>query len=152
MILNEIDLFKETNFEVMEEMAAIASEKSYDQGTVLFARGEPAGCLYVLVRGAIDLVIESGGSTIVYNLTEPGEIFGWSSLVDPGVYTASAVCARETKVVELPKKKLDKLFDLHPEVGLKVLRRLGRVFARRLSNVYQDLLSARGQHNQPSYG
>lgn len=152
MIINDIDLFKGISFEVMEEIANIASEESYAKDTVLFERGEQADCLYVLEQGTVNLVIKSGGSTIVYNLTEPGEVFGWSSLVEPGVYTASGACAENTKVVKLQKKKLDKLFDLHPDVGLKVLRRLGGVFSKRLSNVYQDLLSARRPEGAPSYG
>ncbi len=142
MIINEIELFKGINFEVMEEIAGIASEEGYSKDTVMFERGTQADCLYILEQGTVNLVIKSGVS-IVYNLKEPGEIFGWSSLVEPSTYTASAVCAEDTKVVKLQKSKLEKLFDLHPDVGLKVLRRLGGVFSKRLANVYQDLLSAR---------
>ena len=142
MIINEIELFKGISFEVMEEIAGIASAEIYAKDTLIFERGESADCLYILEQGTVNLIIKSGVS-IVYNLKEPGEIFGWSSLVEPSVYTASAVCAEETKTVELQKKNLEKLFELHPDVGLKVLRRLGGVFSKRLANVYQDLLSAR---------
>lgn len=151
MIINETDLFKEIRFEVMEEIADISSAESCAKDTVLFEKGENADCLYVLEQGSINLVVKNGGS-IVYNLTEPGEVFGWSSLVEPGVYTAAAVCAEDTKVVKLQKQKLDKLFELHPDAGLKVLRRLGGVFSKRLSNAYRELLSAREQKTAPSYG
>jgi hypothetical protein len=49
-------------------------------------------------------------------------------------------------------KKLDKIFDRHPEVGFKVLKRLAGVISQRLSNAYRDLLSARGQDTTLSYG
>lgn len=152
MILNETDLFKGIKFEVMEEIANISSEESYAKDTVLFERGEKADCLYVLEQGTIDLVVKSEGSSIVYSLTEPGEVFGWSSIVEPGVYTASGVCAENTKVVKIKQEKLDKLFELHPDAGLKILRRLGGVFSKRLSNAYRDILSARSNKTSPSYG
>ncbi|QTA84042.1 Crp/Fnr family transcriptional regulator [Desulfonema magnum] len=151
MIINETDLFKGISFEIMEEIADISSEESHAKDTVLFERGEKANCLYILEQGVVHLVIKNGGS-LVYTLTEPGEVFGWSSIVEPGLYTASGVCAEDSKVVKIGKDKLDRLFDLHPDAGLKVLRRLGGVFSKRLSNAYQDILSSGGHDTAPSYG
>ena len=151
MIVNEVDLFKGIDPEVMEEIANICSEEEYAKDTVLFEKGEEAESLYILEQGALNLVIKDGGS-LIYSLTEPGEVFGWSSLVESGVYTASGVCATDLKAVKIKREKLDKIFDRHPEVGFKVLKRLARVISQRLSNAYRDLLSARGQDTTPSYG
>ena len=96
-------------------------------------------------------MIKNGGS-LIYGLTESGQVFGWSSLVESGLYTASGVCATDLKAVKIEREKLDKIFDRHPEVGFKVLKRLARVISQRLSNAYRDLLSARGQDTTPSYG
>ena len=151
MIVNEIDLFRGIDPEVMEEIANICSEEEYAKDTVLFEKGEEAESLYILEQGALNLVIKDGGS-LIYSLTEPGEVFGWSSLVESGVYTASGVCATDTKVVKIEREKLERVFDRHPEVGFKVLKRLAGVISQRLSNAYRDLLSARGQDTTPSYG
>jgi len=151
MIVKEIDLFKGIDPEVMEEIANICSEEEYTKDTVLFEKGEEAESLYILEQGALNLVIKNGGS-LIYSLTEPGEVFGWSSLVESGLYTASGVCATDLKAVKIEREKLDKIFDRHPEVGFKVLKRLARVISQRLSNAYRDLLSARGQDTTPSYG
>jgi CRP-like cAMP-binding protein len=151
MIVKEIDLFKGIDPEVMEEIANICSEEEYTKDTVLFEKGEEAASLYILEQGALNLVIKNGGS-LIYSLTEPGEVFGWSSLVESGLYTASGVCATDLKAVKIEREKLDKIFDRHPEVGFKVLKRLARVISQRLSNAYRDLLSARGQDTTPSYG
>jgi CRP/FNR family transcriptional regulator, cyclic AMP receptor protein len=151
MIVKEIDLFKGIDPEVMEEIANICSEEEYTKDTVLFEKGEEAESLYILEQGALNLVIKNGGS-LIYSLTEPGEVFGWSSLVESGLYTASGVCATDLKAVKIEREKLDKIFDRHPEVGFKVLKRLAGVISQRLSNAYRDLLSARGQDTTPSYG
>jgi len=151
MIVKEIDLFRGIDREIMEEIANICSEEKYTKDTVLFEKGEEAKSLYILEQGALNLVIKNGGS-LIYSLTEPGEVFGWSSLVESGLYTASGVCATDTKGVKIEREKLERVFDRHPEVGFKVLKRLAGVISQRLSNAYRDLLSARGQDTTPSYG
>jgi len=151
MIVNEIDLFKGIDPTIMEEIVNICSEQNYKKDTVLFSKGDVADCLYILVEGTIKLIIENGGS-ITYSLSDTGEVFGWASMLESGLRTATGVCATDLKVVRLEKEKLDAIFTAHPEVGLMVLKRLAKVISERLSNAYRDLLSARGRDTTPSYG
>lgn len=151
MILDEVYLFKGIDFKVMNEMTNICSEESYAKGTVLFKKDEEANCLYILEEGTVNLVIQNGG-TITYRLTEPGEVFGWSAMLEAGSYTASGVCATDLKVVKIEREKLKKIFKLYPDAGIKILKRLAGVFSKRLSNAYRDLLSARRSDSTPSYG
>ena len=151
MILKETELFEGVDFEVMNEIAGICSEENYSKGTALFERDEQAKCLYILFEGTVNLVIKNGGS-ITYNLSEPGDVFGWSSMLETGKYTASGICATDLKVLKIEKDKLNKIFQNHPDVGFKVLQRLAGVISRRLSNAYRDLLSARSTDTKPSYG
>jgi len=150
MIVKEIDLFKGIDFNVMNKIADICTEENYAKDTVLFKKDDEAECLYILEEGTVNLVIQNGG-TLTFNLTESGEIFGWSSMVESAVYTASCICGTDIKAVKIERKKLDKIFNLHPDVGLKILKRLGGVFSKRISSVYQDLLSARRLDSTPSY-
>jgi len=151
MILKEIELFEGVDIEVLNEIAGICSEDSYSKDTVLFEKDEQAKCLYILLEGTVSLAIKNGGS-ITYNLSEPGDVFGWSSILENGKYTASGICATDLKVVIIEKDKLNRIFQNRPEVGFKVLQRLAGVISRRLSNAYRDLLSARSTDTTPSYG
>jgi CRP-like cAMP-binding protein len=151
MIIREIDLFKGIDPEVMNEIVDICSEETHKKNTILFKRGDEADRLYILEEGTVNLVVENGG-TLVFSLTEPGEVFGWSSMVESGTYTASGVCVTDLKAIKIEREELEKIFSLHPELGLKVLKRLASVISQRLSNAYRDLLSARGQDTTPSYG
>ncbi len=151
MIVKEIDLFKGIDPKIMEEIVNICSEENYTKDTLLFKKGEEADSLYILEEGSIKLVIENEGS-ITYSLIDPGDVFGWSSMVESGLRTASGICATDLKVVKIEREKLDKIFNLHPDVGLQVLKRLAGVISERLSNAYRDLLSARGHDTTPSYG
>jgi len=151
MILREVDLFKGIDPGIMAEIVDVCSEESYPKDTVLFKKGDEADNFFILEEGTVNLVIQNGGS-IIYNLSEPGEVFGWSSMVESGLYTSSGVCATDLRVIKIEREKLDKVFDLHPEAGLKVLKRLAGVISQRLSNAYGDLLSAGGHDKTPSYG
>jgi CRP-like cAMP-binding protein len=109
MILQEVDLFKEIDPGIMNEIANICSEENYAKDTVLFKKGEEASSLYILEEGSVRLVIENGG-TITFGLDHPGEVFGWSSMVESGHYTSSGVCATESKVLKiapLPMANID---------------------------------------------
>lgn len=148
MIISEIDLFKGIGFEVMNKISEICSEVSYSKGIVLFGINERAENLYILVEGTVYLEVRNGG-TLTYSLNESGEVFGWSSMFEAGRYTASAVCATDLKVVKINKDKMNRIFSMHPEVGIKILRRLGNVFSKRLANAYHDLLTTRSALGPP---
>jgi CRP-like cAMP-binding protein len=151
MIVKEIELFKGIDHEIMNEIANICFEESYAKETVLFERGEDADRLYILIEGTVKLIITNGG-TLTYSLTEPGDIFGWSCMVESGRYTASGVCGTDLKALKIERAELDKIFAIYPDAGMKVLKRLAGVFSKRISNAYQDLLSARSTETSPSYG
>jgi CRP-like cAMP-binding protein len=151
MIIKEIELFKGIESEIMNKIANVCLEENYSKNEVLFKRNEKALFLYILEEGSVNLVVENGG-TIIYLLKEPGQVFGWSAMFESGHYTASCICATDLKVVKIEKEKLDKIFIIYPDAGLKVLKRLVGVISQRLTNAYNDLLSAGRQDKTPSYG
>ena len=151
MIIKEIELFKGIDHEVMNAIADICSEKTYARGTVIFEKDGEANRLYILVEGTVKLKITNGG-TLTYTLSDPGDIFGWSCMVESGRYTASVVSATDSKVLYIEREALDKIFNLHPHAGIMILKRLAGVFSKRITNSYQDLLSARRTETSPSYG
>ena len=151
MIVKEIDLFKGIDLEVMKDIANICTEENYAKGSVLFKAGERAECLYILDEGRLSLIIENGGS-LIYALTDPGMVFGWSAMVESGRYTATSVCDTDLKALKIERTKLYRIFKLHPDAGFIVLKRLAGVISERLQNAYREFLSARRQDATPSYG
>jgi CRP-like cAMP-binding protein len=151
MIVQDIYLFKGIDRKVADEIASISSEESYASDTVLFQKGENAGNLYILKEGKVNLVIKDGGS-VFYMLTEPGEVFGWSSMVESGEYSATAVSVTDLKVLRIETEKLEKIFSLHPKDGLIILKRLAGLISKRLANAYKELMNAGKQDTTPEYG
>lgn len=153
-ILKEIDLFKGIDYSVMEQITDICTEEIFNKNAIIFEKGAAAENLYILQEGSLNLVVKDKAS-LTFSLTEPGTVFGWSSMAEAGKYTSSGVCATDLKVIKLGKKDLEKIFNQHPEIGLKVLRRLMNVLSERLLNAYQahlDVLVFQGSQSSPSYG
>ena len=140
MHITESDLFYGLDLNVMSKIADICSEEQYADGTVLFKEGENADNLYILEEGIADLLIDK--DTFIYSLTEQSDIFGWSSLVESAQYTATAVCMTDVKVLKIPTKTLQRIFDENPEIGNVVFRRLAGIFNKRMTKTYRKFLAA----------
>jgi CRP-like cAMP-binding protein len=140
MHITEMDLFTGLNLTVMAEIVdTCAIEETMSANTVVFREGDAARHLFILGVGSVDLKI--AGDTTVYSLGEPGDVFGWSSMVLDASYTATAVCRTAIKAIRIDTRKLNRIFDANPMIGLTVYRRLSQAFNTRLACIYQRFLS-----------
>jgi len=140
MFINKYDLFGGISSRVMKEITDICVEEVYDKGTTIFNQGERAENLYILREGTLNLMVKNGGS-LVFSLSEQGEVFGWSSLFESGRYTASGICDTDLKVFKIERKQLHKILKHNAGDGFIIMRRLAGVIANRLNRAYQDILS-----------
>jgi len=140
MILNETEFFKGIDTEVMNKITAIYREEDHPKDTVLFKKDEDAKSIFILREGTVNLVIQNGGIFAI-PLSNPGEVFGLSGMVEGGAYIASGICAEDSKVIKIDRDKLDEIFNQHPYVGLILLKRLGAVLSKKLSRLYRDFFS-----------
>ncbi|MGA7877052.1 MAG: cyclic nucleotide-binding domain-containing protein [Desulfoferrobacter sp.] len=138
MYIQELELFERIPSHIINDIAGFAVEENYSAEKVLFRQGEDADYLYLLEDGQLAIIVE-GEKKVVFPITEPGSIFGWSALVEPRKYTASAEFAMDSKVMKLDGERLLRLFEQHPHEGLLIMRRLAGVIAGRLMDSYQKL-------------
>jgi lysophospholipid hydrolase len=115
--------------------AAIASLEwvSLQGGDRLFSAGDESDALYILVSGRIYRALDDDAGVCALNENE--EEFGRGELVgEVGVLTgqpreATLVAARDSELVRLPARELDRLAAAHPVV----MRRLNQLLAQRFS-------------------
>jgi len=137
MNLMDIHFFKGVDAQVIKEIENSCTVEIYEKDTVIFEKGSQADCLYILEQGNIDLFIKDKGLTIC-NLVEPGEVFGWSSIVEKGIYTASCICKAQTKVLKISKDKIEDIFNRYPKAAVVFYRRLGSIFSKRISKALEE--------------
>ena len=152
MIIQKADLFKELSTEFLNAFDEIKAEEFHGQGAYVFKEGDPADCFFLLGEGRVRLSIGEKGH-IIYTINNPGEVFGWSSLVEHDVYTASAECTLPSKLVKVEKARMNKLLEKHQADGLIFFRRLAGIIGQRLmSNYNMQLSSMQERESLPSYG
>ncbi len=151
MIIQESDLFKGLSPEIINRISEDMTEEFYQKGSFIFKESYLAQHFYILEEGEIRLSVGEHGR-MTHLISNPGEGFGWSSLVGHDTYTASAECLAPTKVIRIEKDRLGKAFENDPASGMLFFRRLAGIIGERLINTYSMLLSAYKAEGPPSYG
>ena len=139
MFIKEADLFKGIASHIINEIAELVNEEVLPEGHVLFQKGDFAESLYILEEGRIDIIIQ-GQDRISFPVNNSGDLFGWSALVEPKRYTATAECINESKVIKIDGELLIRIFEKHPSEGLTVMKRLAGVIGTRLVDSYQKII------------
>ena len=141
--LADFDLFRDIPTDVLEEIAQIAEEVFISKDGYVFREGERADKLHLLVRGSIALRVKLTSrpeSVTVSIVSRPHQALGWSGIVSPNHYTASAHCEEDSMLVSIPADKFMKILEAHPEAGLKIMLRVTEIISDRLRNSRQALL------------
>lgn len=151
MFLGEVDLFKDMPQAVLEELSSISEEISIGRGEFALKAGQPAQYLYILKEGRARVVI--GEKAYIHFLScDPGDIFGWPSLVDRPIYTASVECLEDCKFIRIPKQRLSEILDRYPGSQASFYKKLAGVIGQRLISAYDTVLAAYKEQGPPSYG
>ncbi len=117
-------------------------------GTTIFKQGDIATYLYVVQRGSLTIQYKPyDGPMITLSHLQPGEVFGWSSVVGARTYTSDAVCTTEIEVLRLRGSDLVELCTVHPEAGYAILDRLAEVVSPRWTYAREQIQSILEGHN-----
>ena len=141
--LSEFILFRNLPEELLNKIAALGEEVTFSKGDHIFREGEQADKLHFLLEGKLVLKVKLTSrpeSVTVSAVGQKYESFGWSGIVPPYHYTASAICETECKVLTLPGDEFMKLLEKNPVAGFIVMQRLTELVASRLRNSRQTLL------------
>ncbi|MFO7987283.1 MAG: cyclic nucleotide-binding domain-containing protein [Desulfatiglandaceae bacterium] len=136
MYFLQSDLLEGMSRDFVKGFMAISEKVSLEPGEFLFQEGDPAAYFWILLKGRVKLSIGETSHT-VYSIGHPGEAFGWSSLVDRPVYSASAECRLQTKVLRIEVRKLHDILMKDPVQGAHFFKKLAAVLGKRLLWSYQ---------------
>jgi CRP-like cAMP-binding protein len=142
--LRNAELFIDVSVEDLKEAAESCREESYSQGSTIFSEGEEARDVFILREGPVTLRIHSPDrpDLMVSAAREIGEIFGWSALVEPRRFTATAVCLEDSRVIVVDGASLRDWLQDNPTRGFRVMRNLAGVVSARLRDTRLQLRNA----------
>ena len=74
---------------------------------------------------------------VQYSVTRPGEIFGWSAMIEPYVYTGTARAATAVKAIAIHRSIIEAAVTRYPAEGLVIYKNLSGIVGQRLKSAYQ---------------
>jgi CRP/FNR family transcriptional regulator, cyclic AMP receptor protein len=89
----------------------------YKAGEVVFSQGDQADHMYVLVDGAVDIVVND----VLVGTAGPGEAFGEMALIDRTLRSATAVAKTDSRIVPIDRKRFLFMVTETPNFALQLM-------------------------------
>lgn len=140
--LSEIWFFQGISEQHKEKVAALCEPVEYQATQVIFREYTLAHHVFMLKSGRIAIHIDVGNErTAVVGTITSGRMFGWSALVPPNQWTATATAIENSVVYKIDGAALTKMLEEDTDLGFQFMRRLVAVVSGRLKDTRLQLLN-----------
>ena len=130
----------------LAELAPRATVVSFEESEPVFTQANPATCLYLLVAGAVELSVEGKGgrpAMVVQTVTHQGHPIGWSAMVAPHLYRATATAREPTRLLAIGREALEQQARANPGFGMTLMRAVVGIVGDRLRATRTRLIARR---------
>ena len=132
------------------KIADVTRMRDVESGQILFREGEVPQDVFLVLSGSVALDINTpGGGSRRIMAVGPGEILGWSALLEQTQMTATATTMCQVKVAQINTGQLLTICKRNPRFGYELLRRTSLALAARLSATRLQLLDTFGSQMPP---
>ncbi|MCP4166680.1 MAG: Crp/Fnr family transcriptional regulator [Chloroflexi bacterium] len=157
-ILRRYPFFAGLTHDNLVTLANTAKEISVEQDQYLFHEGGEVRELYLVLEGAISVVMELPlqdsehavsdqlvgaleTEAVVLSAIGPGEVFGWSGLVPPYQTMAGAKTLTSCRIVVFNCEALQKAFEDDCQFGFLMMQKVAQVIRERLRDRRMESLA-----------
>ncbi|MEM1135329.1 MAG: cyclic nucleotide-binding domain-containing protein [Bacteroidota bacterium] len=140
IVLKSTSIFSETPESVLSDIASILVEESISEGDVIFRKGDPGDCMYIIYEGQVKIHI---GEYLLNTLINR-DFFGDLGLLDSNPRSATATAEKDTLLLRLDQDAFYDLMAQRPEVARGIVHvlcnriRAQDVLITDMRNKYQD--------------
>lgn len=139
-MLADTDLCRDMRPDQVAALEGVVTNLSVDSGHRLFAAGDRGDHLYIVLRGEVELRLQTTRHHYKRFATcGPGTFFGEVSFLDPGSRTADAVVIAPTDLLVLSRDGLAHLEHDHPDAAVALLLMLARVQGEHLRRDAEEI-------------
>jgi CRP-like cAMP-binding protein len=137
--LSETSLFKGLSETELDEVAAIAVDKSYKRSESIFLEGDKADGFYIVARGQVKIYKTSlEGKEQILHIYGPGHLFGEVPVFSGSRFPANALALKKSRILFLPRQAFVQLIARHPSLSMNMLGELSlrlRQFTVQIENL-----------------
>ncbi|HSF80340.1 MAG TPA: Crp/Fnr family transcriptional regulator [Anaerolineales bacterium] len=148
-LLRQYPFFSVFNSEQLQTIAQIAEDETYEPGSLLFAEKQPAGGMYILLKGSIELfyTVEVEyrpelRKELVFTVIKPGELFGISTLIEPHIFTSTARVISTSRVVKINAAQLLEWCEKDYQLASALVNQVAQAAIERLTATRKQLAAA----------
>jgi CRP/FNR family transcriptional regulator, cyclic AMP receptor protein len=125
LIIERNSLFRGLPKETRSRIAALATRRQYEDGTVIFMRGDAGDSLCGVATGRVRISASApGGKEVFLNIMEPGDAFGEIALLDGSPRTATATAMARTELIVITRDAFSTLLQSQPQLAAHLIQLL----------------------------
>jgi len=134
-------IFGELNERELEEVAKLATVEKRGAGSRVIAERGKASMLYLVKEGKVAIRMTSrDGHEVTIDELGPGELFGWSAVLDHPMFTAAVWTLEDSTFILFDGQQLRRLFEVNNHIGYRVMKSIADVISSRLENLRARLV------------
>ncbi|MGB9682107.1 MAG: Crp/Fnr family transcriptional regulator [bacterium] len=121
--LKTLSLFKGISEDAIRKILAIAKEKRYKKGEIIYYQGDISYTLDIIKKGKLKVTImtEEGKEKILAILSE-GDIIGEISLIDNRPRSATVEALEDCSLLSIKKEDFGKFLLEYPKISIEIAR------------------------------
>lgn len=138
-LLRRVPYFAGLPDDVLAALSAVAFERRYARGQIIFLEGEPCAGLYVVVEGEVKIFkLSPQGREQILHRTGPGGTFNDVAVLDGGPNPASVAALTDTTICVIARADIQRLAQAHPALAWALIESIARR-TRQLVAMVEDL-------------
>jgi CRP/FNR family transcriptional regulator, cyclic AMP receptor protein len=134
-----VPFFSGLDSATLERVGRGMRTRRFRRGEVIFHLGDPGDALFIVMTGAIKIMLPSdAGDEAILATLRPGDVFGELALLDGAPRSATATALEPTETLILPRGQFRELLATEPAIVDALLASLASEL-RRLTNHVEEL-------------
>ena len=145
--LRQVPFLESLEDSQIDYLVKIGKRVPLNSRELLFRKGDPGRCMYVILEGRIQIYMESSdGQAAVLRVLESGQFLGEMALLDGGARSANALTLTPCEVFVLERASFLNLITTYPELLTRLLsglterlRRTDERYLAQMAGVAQEV-------------
>jgi len=119
--LRKSPLFQGLSDQELQQLVDMGERVSLKAGETLIKQGDIGDCAYVISNGEVEVLKQTGQSTIKIDVRNVGEVIGEMALLSNNTRTATIVAKTDAEALRIPQEAFEKLLSTSSKATLAVL-------------------------------
>ena len=114
-------LLAQLDNDALDSLIAVASERQFPNGQVIFQKGDPGTSMMAVLSGRVRISAYSeDGREIILNMIESGQLFGEIALLDGKERSADATAMGKTTLLVLDRRDFIPYLEQNPKIMIRL--------------------------------